>query len=38
VGQALADLKGDVHSGFGRCRGQALGIAEQQVGRACQHK
>jgi hypothetical protein len=34
VGQALADLQGDVDSGFGCCCGQAFGIAEQQVGRA----
>jgi len=35
VGQALADLQGDVDSGLGCCCGQALGIAEQQVdGRA----
>ena len=34
VGQALADFQGDVDSGFGCCRGQAFGIAEQQVGRA----
>jgi GrpB-like predicted nucleotidyltransferase (UPF0157 family) len=34
VGQALADLQGDVASGLGHRRGQPLGIAEQQVGRA----
>jgi hypothetical protein len=34
VGQAFTDLKGDVDPGFCCCRGQALGIAEQQVGRA----
>jgi hypothetical protein len=34
VGQARADLQGDVDPGFGGRRGQALGIAEQQVGRA----
>jgi hypothetical protein len=34
VGQTLADLQGDVDPGFGCCRGQAFGIAEQQVGRA----
>src|ERR1700678_3742260 len=33
VGQALADLQGDVDPGFGRGRGQPFGIAEQQVGR-----
>jgi EmrB/QacA subfamily drug resistance transporter len=34
VGQALADLQGDVAPGFGCCCGQAFGITEQQVGRA----
>jgi hypothetical protein len=34
VGQALADLQGDVDPGFGGRGGQAFGIAEQQVGRA----
>ena len=34
VGQAFADLQGDVDSGLGCCGGQAFGIAEQQVGRA----
>ena len=34
VGQALADLQGDVDPGLGCCCGQAFGIAEQQVGRA----
>jgi EmrB/QacA subfamily drug resistance transporter len=34
VGQALADLQGDVDPGFGCCCGQAFGITEQQVGRA----
>jgi hypothetical protein len=34
VGQALADLQGDVDPGFGRCGGQAFGVTEQQVGRA----
>ena len=34
VRQALADLKGDVDPGFGCRRGQAFGVAEQQVGRA----
>ena len=34
MGQALADLQGDVDPGFGCCCGQAFGIAEQQVGRA----
>ena len=32
--QALADLQDYVDPGFGGCRGQAFGIAEQQVGRA----
>ena len=35
VRQALADLQGDVDPGFGCCSGQAFGIAEQQLGRAC---
>ena len=34
VGQALADLEGDVDPGLGCCCGQALGITQQQVGRA----
>jgi hypothetical protein len=34
VGQALADLQGDVDPGCGYCCGQAFGIAEQQVSRA----
>ena len=34
VGQALADLQGDVDPGVGCFGGQALGITEQQVGRA----
>ena len=34
VGQALADLQGNVDPGLGCCCGQAFGIAEQQVGRA----
>ena len=38
MGQALADLQGDVDPGFGGCCGQAFGIAEQQVGRAYLHK
>jgi hypothetical protein len=33
VGQAFADLQGDVDPGLGCCCGQAFGIAEQQVGR-----
>ena len=38
VRQALADLQGDVDPGFGCCSGQAFGIAEQQLGRACLHQ
>src|ERR1700761_4329046 len=38
VGQALANLQGDVDAGFGCCCGQAFGIAEQQVGRAYLYK
>jgi hypothetical protein len=34
VGQAVTDLQGDVDPGVGCRRGQAFGIAEQQVGRA----
>jgi hypothetical protein len=34
VGQALADLQGDIDPGFGCCSGEALGIAKQQVGRS----
>jgi hypothetical protein len=34
VGQALPDLQGNVDPRLGCCRGQAFGIAEQQVGRA----
>ena len=34
VGQALADLQGDLDPGLGCGRGQAFGITEQQVGRA----
>jgi hypothetical protein len=33
-----ADLQGDVDPGFCCCRGQAFGIAKQQVGRAYLHK
>jgi hypothetical protein len=33
VGQAFADLQGDVDPGLRCCCGQAFGIAEQQVGR-----
>ena len=32
VGQALADLQGDVNSGAGCGGGQALGVAEQYAG------
>ena len=38
VRQALAGLQGDVDPGFGCCCGQALGVAEQQVGRAYLYK
>jgi hypothetical protein len=38
VGQALADLQGEVDPGFGGGGGQAFGIAEQQVGRAYLYK
>src|SRR6266516_5422904 len=38
VGQVLADLQGDLDPGFGCCSGQAFGIAEQQLGRACLHQ
>ena len=34
VGQALADLQGDVDPGLGCCGGQAFGTTQQQVGRA----
>jgi hypothetical protein len=32
VGQAIGDVQGDVHAGFRRGSGEALGIAEQQIG------
>ncbi len=31
MGQTFADLEGDVDPGFGRRRGQAFGVAEQQA-------
>jgi len=38
VRQALANLQGDVDPGFGCRAGQTLGVAEQQLGRACLHQ
>ena len=38
MGQAIANVKGDVHAGFGRSSGEAFGIAEQQIGRAYLHE
>src|SRR5256714_14910225 len=35
VGQAVADVQGDVNSGLGCRSGQAFGIAEQQIGGGC---
>jgi hypothetical protein len=34
VGQALADLQGDIAPGFGCFCGEAFGITQQQVGRS----